>query len=155
MAGYFNPYYQQPQFYQPMQQSQSYQQPMQQQQTLPQPQIQNGGFVSVRNETEARNYPVAPGNSITFKDETSPYIYTKTMGFSQLDRPIFNRYRLVQEEDTVNVSEAVKSNGNEFKQDIEWLKEQVETLRGDLDVLKEQTKKPTNRKKDDSIGGGD
>lgn len=155
MAGYFNPYYQQPQYYQPMQQSQSYQQPMQQQQTLPQPQIQNGGFVSVRNETEARNYPVAPGNSITFKDETSPYIYTKTMGFSQLDRPIFNRYRLVQEEDTAISQEAVKSNGNEFKHDIEWLKEQVETLRGDLDVLKEQAKKPASRKKDDSIGGGD
>ena len=48
----------------------------------PTPQIQNGGFVSVRSEIEARNYPVAPGNSVTFKDEYSPYVYTKTMGFS-------------------------------------------------------------------------
>ena len=63
-----------------------------------QPQIQNGGFVSVRNIEEAFNWPVAPGNSITFKDENSPYIYTKTKGFSQLEAPIFERFRLVKEE---------------------------------------------------------
>lgn len=55
-------------------------------------------FVNVRSEAEARNYPVAYGNSITFKDETQPYVYTKTMGFSQLDRPVFEKYRLVKEE---------------------------------------------------------
>jgi len=55
-------------------------------------------FVNVRSEIEARNYPVGYGNSITFKDETRPYVYTKTMGFSQLDRPVFEKYRLVKEE---------------------------------------------------------
>lgn len=90
---YGNNYYRQPQYmgYQP-----------QQQQPQPQPtlQIQNGGFVPVQNEMEARNYLVAYGNSITFKDENAPYVYVKTMGFSQLDRPIFEKYRLVKEEDT-------------------------------------------------------
>ena len=61
-------------------------------------QNQNNGFVSVRNEMEARNYPVAYGNSVTFKDETAPYVYTKTMGFSQLDPPVFEKYKLVKEE---------------------------------------------------------
>ena len=61
-------------------------------------QIQNGGFISVRSEQDARNYPVAPGNSVTFKDETAPYVYTKTMGFYQLDRPIFEKYKLIKEE---------------------------------------------------------
>ena len=56
------------------------------------------GFVMVRNEQEARNYPVAYGNSVTFKDESAPYIYSKTMGFSQLDRPVFEKYKLVKEE---------------------------------------------------------
>ena len=70
--------------------------PMPQQQA--QPQAQTSGFVSVRSESEARNYPVAYGNSVTFKDENSPYIYTKTMGFSQLDRPIFDKYKLVKEQ---------------------------------------------------------
>lgn len=62
-------------------------------------QIQNSGFVSVPSETVARNYPVAPGNSVTFIDENAPYCYTKTMGFSQLDRPRFEKFRLVKEED--------------------------------------------------------
>lgn len=84
---YYNPY-------NPYQYQQNFMQ--QAQNTFPQ-QIQNGGFVSVRSEAEARNYPVALGNSVTFKDETSPYIYTKTMGFSQLDVPKFDKYKLVKE----------------------------------------------------------
>lgn len=79
MPNYYNPYYQQPNMYQM------------------QPQMQNGGFVPVRNEFEARNYPVAPGNSVTFKDESAPYIYTKTMGLSQFDAPKFDKYKLVKE----------------------------------------------------------
>ena len=67
---------------------------------MAQPQ-QATGFVSVRSEAEARNYPVAFGNSVTMKDENAPYIYTKTMGFSQLDRPIFDKYKLIKEEDTI------------------------------------------------------
>jgi len=63
------------------------------------------GFVSVRSEAEARSYPVAYGNSVTFKDENAPYIYTKTMGFSQLDRPIFDKYKLVKEEVSATVTE--------------------------------------------------
>ena len=55
-------------------------------------------FITVRSEAEARNYPVAYGNSVTFKDETSPYVYCKTV-FSQFDTPSFEKYRLVKEED--------------------------------------------------------
>ena len=80
-----------PQYFQPQQI------PMPQTQT-PAQQTQTSGFVSVRSEEEARNYPIAYGNSVTFKDENAPYIYTKTMGFSQLDRPIFDKYKLVKEE---------------------------------------------------------
>lgn len=88
-----NPYLNSMQMYQPYQTYQPVQQA--------QPQtIQNSGFVSVMNEMEARNYPVAPGNSITFKDENQPFVYVKTMGFSQLDRPVFERFRLVKEEAT-------------------------------------------------------
>lgn len=72
------------------------------QMSLPNQQIQNGGLISVRSEMDARNYPIAPGNSITFKDENAPYVYTKTMGFSQLDRPTFEKFRLVREETSEN-----------------------------------------------------
>lgn len=87
-------------------------------------QIQNGGLVSVRNITEARNYPVAAGNSVTFKDENSPYIYTKTMGFSQLDRPIFEVFRLVKEDLASEVE--VKP---DYRQEIDELKAEVERIR--------------------------
>lgn len=86
-----------PQYFQPQQM------PMQMQQQNQQQASQASGFVSVRSEEEARNYPVAYGNSVTFKDENAPYIYTKTMGFSQLDRPIFDKYKLVKEETEINV----------------------------------------------------
>lgn len=59
-----------------------------------------GGFIPVQNENEARMYPIAPGTSATFIDENSPYCYTKTLGASQLDRPIFKRFRLVEETET-------------------------------------------------------
>lgn len=61
-------------------------------------QPQQGGVIPVRSEAEARNYPVAPGNSVIFKDENAPYIYIKTMGVSQFDTPRFDKYRLQKEE---------------------------------------------------------
>ena len=79
------PYYQ---AFQPYIQ-QGYQQPQQ---------TNNNGIITVRNKEEAFNYPIAPGNSLTFKNETEPYIYTKTLGFSQLDQPIFEVFRLEKEE---------------------------------------------------------
>lgn len=110
----FNPYYQN---YQMMQQTS---------QAPTTPQIQNGGLVSVRSITEAQNYPVAPGNSVTFKDENAPYVYTKTMGFSQLDRPIFEVFRLVKEE----VAQQTESNQlPDVRQEINDLKAEIERIK--------------------------
>lgn len=89
---FFPQYYQQP--------------PIQTQQNYQQTQLQNSSFIPVPTEEFARNYPVAPGHSITFKNENAPYVYTKTMGFSQLDRPIFEKYRLIREEDAPVASES-------------------------------------------------
>lgn len=97
-------------------------------QQMPQ-QIQNGGFVSVRSIAEAQNYPVAHGNSITFKDESAPYVYVKTMGFSQLDRPTFEVFRLVKEEvaqeESLDTPEIDK-----VRQDLNKLQEEVDRLKG-------------------------
>ena len=65
----------------------------------PQQQIQNGGFVPVPDIETARNWHVNLGTSVTFIDENSPYVYTKTRGFSQLEPPVFEKLRLVKEED--------------------------------------------------------
>lgn len=134
----YNPYQQyQPNFQQQMQNQSNYQQsqqPIQQQ-------IQNGGFVSVHNENEARNYPIAPGNSVTFKDENAPYVYTKTQGFSQLDRPVFEKYRLVKEEDYQPqqiAQNAVVSNENAQQTNIiEYAKkDEITALWSEIEALK-------------------
>ncbi len=105
------------------------------------------GIVTVRSIDEARMYPVAPGNSITFRDENAPYIYTKTMGFSQLDRPIFEKYRLMKEEDSPVASQEAHGqplNGQTkdsipyaLKTDIEALTASYEALRQEVELLKE------------------
>lgn len=97
------------------------------------PQIQNGGFVMVRSEDEARNYPVAFGNSVTFKDETSPYIYCKTMGFSQLDRPIFEKFRLVKEEQHQQIENKVAESK---KVENDSLRDEITRIWCEIDVLK-------------------
>ena len=147
---YFQPY--QPIGYAQYQQYPNYQQtyPQTQITTQPtqqpvQPQIQNGGFISVRSEQEARSYPIAPGNSVTFKDENMPYVYVKTMGFSQLDSPSFEKFRLVKEEEvqaqqptsgenrqTNNIDYALKTDlvslQGAFATEIETLKKQIAEL---------------------------
>ena len=101
-------------------------------------QIQDGGFVSVRSEVEAMNYPVRQGMSVTFKDETAPYIYTKTMGFSQMDRPIFEKYKLIKEEE-----ESVKVDKVDKVAEIE---SQIADIWGEINALKKRNtpNKPKN-----------
>lgn len=125
------------------------------QMSLPQQQPQFGGFVSVRNEMEARNYPVAPGNSVMFRDETGPYIYSKSMGYSQLDTPRFDKYRLVKEEDvSVSASEPHTDTENNkmdnlptyaLKSEFDALQELVSTLAEDVNVLKSK-RQPAKKK---------
>lgn len=86
-----------------------------------QPQIRSGGIVTVANEDEARRYPVATGYTVTMRDETKPYLYEKTMGYSQLDQPIFRKARLVFEDDTPQAQESapapVSDNTEESNED--------------------------------------
>lgn len=141
---YYNPYAYQPQQAQ-------YSPPQQQNQPQPQQnsqQIQHSGFVLVQSEQEARAYPVAPGNSITFKDETAPYCYVKTMGFNQLDRPTFERYRLVKED---MPQDAVKSptghdsdeHGNCVSFDA---KREIDALWREIEALKDKSKEKEVKK---------
>lgn len=143
MAGFYNygyPNYQQPAL--------QYQQVQPTQQTQ---QIQNGGFVSVRSKQEALMWPIAPGSSITFKDETAPYVYTKTMGFSQLDRPQFETYRLIKEDEpearqpAVQQGQASQSTENTsyaLKSDVEVLVAAYNRLQKDFDEIKASMNQP-------------
>lgn len=133
-----------PQYFYPQQQMQQYQLPQTQ---LQNQQIQNGGFILVRSEDEARNYPVALGNSVTFKNESAPYIYTKTMGFSQMDRPSFDKYKLIKEEASEVSSTCKRDTSNEeaINNTLDNLKREIESIWNEIDTLK---KKPTTKKKE-------
>ena len=80
-------------FYNPYQYGQNLPTQNQNAQFMPQNQQVQTPFVNVRSEAEARNFPVGFGNVVCFKDESAPYIYTKAMGFSQSDKPVFEKYR--------------------------------------------------------------
>ena len=110
--------------------------PYQYQPQYQQPQQMATGFVSVRNIEEAFNYPIAPGNSITFKDENAPYVYTKTKGFSPLEQPVFERYRLVKEEPGETVK--MPKNTPETPQADKSIQEQIDSLKKRITALEER-----------------
>lgn len=148
---YYNPYsgYYPPQMAQPMQQPQ----PMAQPQPMQQPQqIQNNGFISVPSEDIVNSYPVAPGNCVTFKIEGKPIVMEKSMGFSQLEAPRVERYRLVKEEPKTPQIEPEQPKVdylpiNDFKAEIERIWSEIESIKNDL--TKSDTSKKSNKRKED------
>ena len=130
---------------------QQYQQPAVNYPQIQQPQ-QQGNFVRVPNETEARNDPVAPGNSVTFIDENAPYCYTKTAGFSQLDPPKFVKYRLVREDELSAQNDATTAANVQAVNSIAYAeKAALDALRAEFDALKSQVNELTSKtRKDDT-----
>lgn len=123
-------------------------QQVQQPQMVQQPQQQNRptGFVPVNNENEARMYPVAPGNSVTFIDENAPYCYVKTMGVSQLDRPRFEKYRLVKEEDVQPQEESVEIPEYLTKDSLDGIKSDFDSVWKELNEIKEKVTRLSKRR---------
>lgn len=99
------------------------------------PQQQQSSFVHVQSENEARSYPVAPNNSVTFIDENRPYLYTKTADASQLGGCRFEKYRLEKEatEGSNGFSEKQYSYSDfATKQQIEALEKKINALEAKL-----------------------
>ena len=94
-----------------------------------QQQTQVQSFVPVSGEHEARSYPVAYGNSVTFKDETAPYLYTKT-AISQMEPPIFKKFRIVEEmpQNAVQNVQEVDLSGYVTKAEFEALQKELKAL---------------------------
>lgn len=111
-----------------------------QQYNQPQQTVQSGNLISVPNESEARMYPIAPGNSVTFKDENAPFIYTKTMGFSLLDRPVFERYKRVDEAPQESAPQPVETK-YALKNDLVDLINKVTELQDEILALKDDNNK--------------
>lgn len=109
-------------------------------------QPQTTGFIRVPHEDVARNWNVPPGMSLTFIDENSPYCYIKTAGISQFDRPKFERYRLVKEDEPSQTREApaTKEQPGEYKNSSEpqyALKTDLEALQGHFKRLEDVVRK--------------
>lgn len=138
-----------PNYYQPVQQP--IQQPIQplQQPVQPNHPIQNGGYVIVQNDEEIRRYPVAHGNSVTFRIENQPIIVEKSLGYSQFDTPHYERYKLIKEDmpvpeekgeyllkseyemgrkDFLEVQNEIFSQNKQINEQIELLKEKIDAL---------------------------
>ena len=102
---------------------------------------QNGyqtSFVHVQSENEARAYPVAPNNSVTFIDENRPYLYTKTADASQLGGSRFEKYRLEKEATEGSSGFQEKQyNVSDFA-----TKQQIEALEKKISVLEERLNEP-------------
>lgn len=133
-----------PQFPQPQMQMFNQQQQAQQQPVQQMPVNNASSFIRVQNEAEAKSYPVEPNKSIIFKDDNAPYIYTKTMDASQLSQPIFERYRLVKEEDADDIVE-VKTDA--YMEELKVIKDDIAFIKGKLSE-NPKSKKPV-------VKGGD
>lgn len=129
--------------------------PLPQQQPVQQ-QIRSGGIVSVSGEEEARRYPVAPGYTVTMRDDTGPYLYEKTMGFSQLDQPIFRKARIVfedaaqaaqEKQEQASTSAVVYAELSQLEALRDAVAADLNALRSMIESLAEQ-KKPASRKKE-------
>lgn len=126
---------------------QNYQQPIQQAQQIQQPaQIQDGGVVCVKDETAARNYPIAPGVSMTLIDESRQHLFIKTMGFNQLEKPIFKKFQLIPESENNSdlsggISETVKDTNEDLKPQIELLQSEIEGIKAEIEKLKAEKPK--------------
>ena len=108
----------------------------------PQMQIQDGGFVTIPNADMVYNYPVAMGKCVTFKVEGKPIIIEKSMGFSQLDSPKIERYRLVKEEEEVEEPTAEKSKGSE----LDSIRSDIKKIWGVIDEIKDSPKRNASKR---------
>ena len=121
------------------------------QQTSQAPQIQNAGFLAAPNEDFVMNYPVGPGNCLTFKIEGKPIVMEKSMGFSQFESPKIERYRLMREEAAEHTEMAQKDDADikSMIDSINKTNDEIEAIWDEIDKLKNaKEKKPVKRDRD-------
>ncbi len=94
----------------------------------------------MQDEQQARNWPIAPGASLTFKNEKELYIYTKTAGLSQFEQPVFEKYRITKEEDPK--VDDVKAEVDNINFQIEEIKDAYRLLKNEIDDMKSWMRQP-------------
>ena len=125
------------------------QNPYQAQQFQQMPQ-QTGAFIQVPTEQDAYNWAVAPGNCFTFKIQNKPLVIEKSMGFSNLESPKIDRYKLVKEEVTQEEMGTPKSD-YVARSDFDKAIAIISQLRSELDAIKLQIEKKPGRAKKEEV----
>ena len=123
----------------------------------PQPQqTPQSNIIGIASEQDARNYPVAPGASVMFQDESAPYrFYTKTMGRSPLDTPVFEKFHLVKDDDAIEAAEKadkkedIDLSAYALKSDLQPFEGKIAALQKDIAMLKERTRRKPIREVDE------
>lgn len=103
--------------------------------------IQSDGFILVPNEEVINSYPVGPGTCVTFKIEGKPMVVEKSMGFSQLEAPKIEYYRLVKEEPNLAVEELKESkpiDTSDFvkKSEFESIKSLIDDINKEIEEIR-------------------
>ena len=82
-------------------------------------------YYFVKDKGEALNWFIAPGSLLVFKDQDNVHFYTKSLGYSPYDKPIFEVY-------TREVQMPEQSNTN----DIQDLREALSALQKQISEIK-------------------
>lgn len=104
------------------------------------------GLVHVQSESIARNYPVAPGNSVTFINDTAPFCYIKTVGYMPTDAPDFRIYKRIDDVPTEAPTAPTQPHNQDPADTVgESIKAELAALRSRIEAL-ENKSRPASRK---------
>ena len=78
-------------------------------------------YFFVKDTGEAYNWPIAPGNLLVFKDQDDMHFYTKSLGYSPYDKPIFEVY-----------TKEVQTQEQKPDSDFELLKKEIAEIKSKL-----------------------
>lgn len=112
------------------------------QQTTPQQPARNQmGFIRIPSEDYARNFPVAPGDSVAFIDENAPYCYVKTADTSPLGHFKFEKYKITKEEENApERNPDAPAAEHALRADLEALRKELEDFKNSFAIKKKEKK---------------
>lgn len=50
-------------------------------------------YIFARDKAEAESWPIAPGNTLVFRDQNGNYFYSKSLGFGPNEKPTFITFK--------------------------------------------------------------
>lgn len=113
--------------------------------SMPMQQMPLTTFINVPSEEVARRWDVAPNRTERFIDDNRGYFYSKSVGASILEPPVFKKYKIVEEAGNFDAPQAstaaaaevdlsdymTKSEFESYKSIIDDMQEIVKELKGD------------------------